>query len=317
MGQCICCSGESLEERYSFTDIFGDTHQLVQCENCHVFSLAVLPTTKQQQRAYDETYYGEGESKFHPIVEAVIDWFRIRNAKKFARRLLPNAKVLDIGCGNGSFLVNLGKQGGFKLYGLEPEGKSGDRASQYAEINLHRGFLEEDTYQENFFDAIILTHVYEHLPNPKESLDILTQIAKKGACLQIEIPNINSWQAKLYKGFWFHLDPPRHLNMFPPVILKAELQQRGWSVVDERYFSPQFSPYGAQQSILNKVIRKRDLLYEHLKGNKSYTKGASSLSLVLQKLFHWLSYPLFVGLDLIASAFKKGATVKLVFSKDE
>ena len=111
------------------------------------------------------------------------------------------------------------------------------------------------------------------------------------------------------------MDAPRHLNMFPSEILKKEVEKHGWEIQKERFFSIQFSPFGAQQSILNTMLKKRDVLYEHLKGNLSYTKGYSSFSLALQKVYHWLSFPFFIITDLIASIFKKGATVQLIFKK--
>jgi hypothetical protein len=96
----------------------------------------------------------------------------------------------------------------------------------------------------------------------------------------------------------------------------ASVKKLGFNLEEENYFSPQFSPYGSQQSILNVLTKRRDLLYEHLKGNVEYVKGYSKLMLLSQKVFHWLSFPLFVFTDLIASFFKKGGTVRFVFRKD-
>ncbi len=313
--KCIYCQSSENKAWISFTDIFNDKYQLNHCNDCGIYFLDPKPTADQMAKAYDENYYGVGEKKFNPTVERVIDWFRQQNAKRFARKLPNHSKVLDIGCGNGSFLVNLGKQKNIELHGIEPPGKSAERASKHSEIKLHVGVLQKDTYAKESFDAIILTHVFEHLDAPKESLEIISGIAKPNAILQIEIPNIDSWQATIFKGNWLHLDPPKHLNLFPPKILKKELSKLGWEIVSESYFSPQFSPFGVQQSILNVAFPKREVLYEHLKGNKIYTKEYSALHLFIQKLFHWLSFPLFVITDGVASLFKKGGTVKMVFRK--
>jgi 2-polyprenyl-3-methyl-5-hydroxy-6-metoxy-1,4-benzoquinol methylase len=313
--KCLNCSSEGSEVWASFKDIFDDVHHLCKCSSCGVYYLNPFPTAKQLERAYDESYYGTGEKKFNPTVEKVVDWFRQRNARAFARKLSPGATILDIGCGNGSFLVNLGKQGDFQLHGLEPEGKSAERASYHPEIKLHIGYLEESTYPSASFDALVLTHVFEHLPQPSVAMDIITEIARKGAVLQIEIPNIASWQAKIFKGKWLHLDPPRHLNMYPPALLEEELKRRGWNLEKKTFFSPQFSPFGFQQSILNTLSSKREVLYEHLKENQQYLEGHSAASLFIQKLFHWLSFPLFVLSDAFASFFQRGATVKMIFRK--
>ena len=313
---CIYCHSINHEKWIQFYDIYDDIHYLDECKNCGIYFLAPQPSKVQLARAYDESYYGEGDKKFNPLVEKVVDRFRSRNAKKFAVKLPKKARVLDIGCGNGSFLHHLGKHGDFELHGLELPGKSAERASKLGSIQLHLGELKSDTFPSNYFDAIVLTHVFEHLPNPKEILEIIEKISKPNTLLQIEIPNIDSWQAQLFKSNWLHLDPPRHLHFFTPNILKGELHKLGFKCVEERYFSPQFSPFGAQQSILNFLLPKREILYEHLKGNITYTAEYSSFHLFCQQLFHWFSFPLFVFTDFIASTYSKGATVKLVFRKE-
>ena len=315
MQTCLICNQPSWKKEFQVQDIFDEQYNFGSCNSCQVYSLNPFPNKRQLDQAYDESYHGFGEKKFNPLVEKVLDWFRKQNAKQFAKELPEKAKVLDVGCGNGTFLEYLGKQGDFELHGIEPIGKSGDRAEKLEGLKVRRGFLEENTFEKLYFDAIILTHVFEHLPNPLKSLKTISAIAADNAILQIEIPNVNSIQYKLFKAKWLHLDPPRHLNMFPPKVLKEELNKLGWELTSERDFSPQFSPYGLQQSLLNLLLKRREVLYEYLKGNKSYTKDYSQLSLGLQKAFHWITFPFFVSTDLIASVFKKGGTVKLRFRK--
>ena len=187
------------------------------------------------------------------------------------------------------------------------------------DLKIHREFFENDLLEENYFDAVILTHVFEHLPDPLDSIKTITRIADDNATLQIEIPSIDSWQYKLFKVNWFHLDPPRHrhLNMFPVEVLKGKITEQGWELISEQYFSVQFSPFGMHQSLLNLILKKREVLNEHLKNNSDYTNSYSNLSLFLQKLFHWVSFPFFVLLYGIASIFKKGSIVKLIFTKIE
>lgn len=313
--KCLYCQSLNHDKWIQFKDMFNDQYQLDHCKDCGLYFLSPQPTEKQLKRAYEESYYGEGDKKFNPLVERVVDLFRARNSKCFAKRIPKSARVLDIGCGNGSFLINLGKQCNASLHGLELPGKSADRAAKHDQIQLYQGELKRDTYEENYFDAIVLTHVFEHLPRPKETLEIIQKIIKVKGLLQIEIPNIDSWQARLFRGNWLHLDPPRHLHFFTPKKFKDELSTFGFECIEEHYFSPQFSPFGAQQSILNSLLPERELLYEHLKANREYTAEYSSFHLFCQQVFHWLSFPFFVLTDSIASAFSKGATVKLVFRK--
>lgn len=312
---CTSCNSENGRLQFSFKDIFEDEYSLMQCSNCQSYCLDPQPTEKQLERAYDESYYGTGDKKFNPFIEGMVDRLRLRKARSFSHLIPKKAKVLDVGCGNGSFLHYIGRTGDFELHGIELEGKSAERAALYDEIQLKIGTLKKEDYPNDTFDLVSLVHVIEHLPNPYEVLDTVTSIAKKDAVLYLELPNIESWQAKWFKGHWFHLDAPRHLVFFSRNQLKAILAERGWDLVKERYSSFQFNPFGMQQSLLNALGVKRELLYEKLKGNKEYTQGHSRISMILQMLFMGVSFPFFFLGDLVASLFKKGGTLKLYFRK--
>lgn len=315
MANCVYCKSDNYKIKYTITDIFQDNYDLVECENCKTSFLNPFPTSVQLERAYSDDYYGEGDEKFNPRVEKVVDFFRQQNAKKMASVFGNKGAILDVGCGNGSFLVNLSNHGNFELFGVELPGKSADRAIATQKIKIHLGELKSGLYPEHKFDAISFIHVFEHLANPKEILEIVSEIIKPGGLLLIEFPNIDSFQAGFFKQNWFHLDPPRHLNFFKPKPFVAELKKFGFNCIHESYQSTQFSPYGVQQSFLNSIGLKRDLLYEYLKSNKVYTKSSSKFSLFLQKLFYWFTFPIFIMSDILFSIFKKGGTVKFVFKK--
>jgi SAM-dependent methyltransferase len=313
--KCIYCESQESKFLFKVSDIFEDTFSLNECSKCSTAFLVPHPSIQQLMQAYGEDYYGEGESKFNPRIEKIIDFLRRRNAMKMASYFGNKGRVLDIGCGNGSFLYNLGLHGEFELFGIELPGKSAERASKIKGLSLTMGELKESTFKENSFDVITLIHVFEHLHNPKQILEIINKILKPEGVLLIEFPNIDSWQAKIFKSNWFHIDPPRHLNFFKPSKFISIVEELGFVIAKESYFSPQFSPYGSQQSILNIITKRRDLLYEHLKGNKDYMDGYSRGTLLFQKLFHWFSFPFFVLTDFFSSIFKKGGTVSFVFRK--
>jgi len=315
MPKCIACKSPDHRIKFDLEDQYGDCYQLLKCEACNCHYLNPPPNEWQLQRAYDEAYYGEGEEnkKFSPLVERTLNIFRAAKAKKLSRKLKPGGRFLDIGCGDGELLMQLAKQSDYELFGLEIPGKAAERAVRREGIHLIIGELRTVNLPEDHFDGISLIHVFEHLSDPTESLQLISTILKKGGRLIIEQPNIESWQAKNFKDKWLHLDPPRHLNLMGPKALKKLLNQHGFKCVSESYFSPQFSPFGVQQSLLNLICKKREVLYEHLKGSKEYVKGYSKLNLFMQKLFHWLTFPLFVLTDLIASIFGKGGTMKMVF----
>jgi hypothetical protein len=93
------------------------------------------------------------------------------------------------------------------------------------------------------------------------------------------------------------------------------MQEKGFELKTELYFSIEQNPFGSFQSWSNRFHAKRELLFEHLKGNREYTKDNSKLSLSIEKLIYFAVSPALILSDAIASIFKKSATVEYTFRK--
>jgi len=303
---------------YNTYDIFGDIYSIRKCKNCNAYFLSPQPTSEQLKKAYDTSYYGEKEEKFNsPFIEKVLDYFRSSRARRVSKYLKTNSKVLDIGCGNGRFLKYLLRFGTFELFGTEMQGNSANRAMRINQINLKVGSLNEADFPEKFFDAITLFHVFEHLSNPKETIEIISKIIKENGIAVFSFPNIGSYQAKIFKGKWLHLDPPRHLFFFAKKDFCNIMHNYGFELIKTHYFSLEQNPFGAVQSILNIFYKKREILFESFKGNKSYIKEYSKFNLLLQKMFFLLLMPAFAFSDLFLSFIGKSATIELTFKMNK
>ncbi len=313
---CPYCQLQNSFALYPTYDIFNDKFFINKCKSCDAFFLAPKPTSEQLARAYDESYYGSGDEKFKEgMIEKMLDYFRMKRAKTVSNYIGRKGKVLDIGCGNGKFLSFVKNEGNIEIFGIEMEGNSAKRAEKIPGIHLKKGFLEKNDFASESLDAITLFHVFEHLSEPKQTVEIISKILKKGGILMMSFPNIDSFQSRIFKGKWLHLDPPRHLFFFSPDDFKNEMKKFGFEILLEKHFSIEYNPFGFQQSLLNCIFKKREILYESLKGNKEYVKGFSKTNLFLQNLFFKLSAPFFIFSDAIESTFRKGATVEFMMRK--
>lgn len=311
--KCRFCGSVELVGMYETSSIQNASYQLAHCKRCSAISLTPAPSDDELARAYAEDYYGERKSKFGPFIENVLNYFRSARARRL-KSLLPSGKVLDIGCGNGLFLRQLEKMGSFTVYGTEMEGGSAERAKVFLDANLEIGALNERTFYNHTFNAIVLNHVFEHLSDPKYTLDWIDLRIEKNGIVCIALPNIESWQSKFFKGHWLHLDPPRHLVYLSFEGLKNEMTKRGYEVVKTQFFNLEYNPFGAVQSWMNWMGFKRELLYEALKGNEKYIRN-DRISVTVQKLIYPVLMAVFVPIDCIASFFKKSATMEVYFRK--
>lgn len=309
---CPFCRKSRSEELYPTRDINGDKYFIARCLSCKCCYLTPTPTPDQLSKTYNSSYYGPGGNKFGSSTERVLDYFRNRRAKTIHRYLKGKGRVLDIGCGNGRFLEFLGNKGRYELYGIEREGTAALRTSQINGINLYKKDLKDCGFQPESLDAVTLFHVFEHISEPQETLQTISNILKKNGILYISFPNIESIQSRLFKGNWLHLDPPRHLFFFKPPDFKRFMEKHGFELLKERHLNPEYNPFGMCQSILNCLSKRRELLYESMKGNIEYKKGAE---LTVHRIFFYLTFPFFIATDLAESLFQKGATVEFIFEK--
>jgi hypothetical protein len=63
------------------------------------------------------------------------------------------------------------------------------------------------------------------------------------------------------------------------------------------------------------MLRKREVLFEVLKGNRLYAREYSGLSILFQKIFYIMTFPQFAMLGVVEAYLKKGGTVEMVFRK--
>ncbi|MFZ5845405.1 MAG: class I SAM-dependent methyltransferase [Patescibacteria group bacterium] len=139
----------------------------------------------------------------------------------------PGGKILDIGCGAGETLLLL-KSLGWQTYGLEIDRQAVKVAQKMGLTDVkYGGYRNLTTYPDNYFDAIRLYHVFEHLDNPLLCLRLITRKVKKGGEVIIGTPNSSSFAARLFRRYWYNLDSPRHLFLFNPKLLKKLIFQAG------------------------------------------------------------------------------------------
>lgn len=315
--ECGYCNSVDLTSLWRSRDTQGHAWSWGRCQTCAAISILPRPDIEHLAAAYASTYYGEHESKFTGLAEAFIDSCRRSRARRLAANLSPGARVLDLGCGCGGFLAALHAHGNYDLHGIELDGGSARRAAKHPEIHLKVGTLEAGDFPDASLDLVTLFHVFEHLTEPRATLELIHRALKPGGRVVMSFPNIASMQARMFRGHWLHLDPPRHLFLFPPTAFARVMATAGFAVERRRFFSIEQNPFGFIQSCLNAMGLPRDLLYERLKGNMAYASGHGSLSILLQKVFAGLCLGPAIALDACESALGLGATVEFTLRRSE
>jgi 2-polyprenyl-3-methyl-5-hydroxy-6-metoxy-1,4-benzoquinol methylase len=132
--------------------------------------------------------------------------------------------ILDIGCGTGEFLREM-KSHSWIISGVEPSPTARESAAKNSGIKIHEHLSE---VREKTFSAITLWHVFEHLPDPNQTLQTLQRLLKESGTIFIAVPNLRSYDAQYYQSFWAGYDVPRHLWHFNKKHIKMLIEKNGF-----------------------------------------------------------------------------------------
>ena len=310
---CPFCGGHSNFPTFKSASSSDRERRWQRCSICGAEFPDPFPTTEELASAYSPDYYGALAQKFLWQIEWIISRFRNRRAK-FIHSLRPDGgRILDIGCGNGDFLWRC-KNFGFEVFGTELPGVAADRARARLNNSIFSGNLPAAQYPDQYFDLIVIWHVFEHLTEPRSYLAEIGRISKPGCLLVLAIPNIDSLQSRLFRGNWFHLDPPRHLVFMPPDRLEAALAAFGFKVQSLSHFSLEQNIFGWIQSVFNCFYSERDFFYEHLKGY-SRSNPREMTAAIFQAILAVGLTPAAAILSLFESAAQRGGTFAGVYQK--
>jgi SAM-dependent methyltransferase len=304
--QCWC-GGQSGTIIASLKTPDGLALEVARCDTCGVEFFHPQLTVEQLIPYYDDQYYGGSRKKFVGLLAWFVGTYQRIRSGSVAAQVAPGGRVLDIGCGNGGFLIEM-KRRGFQVEGTELSESSARRMPAEAGIEVHVGDLTALQLPAGQYDAITLWHVLEHVIDPAETLRQANRLLKPDGKLFISIPNAEGWQARLFGTDWFHLDPPRHLFAFGPRSIVPLLRASGFEMQTFHTRSLEQNPFGFMQSLLNKMGFPRDRAYGSL---KSQTRFHWTTRLFDMFLLALLLLPAVVH-TTISGMIRRGATMTLV-----
>jgi len=135
-----------------------------------------------------------------------------------ATTAVESARVLDFGCGPGTWLDRF-QDHGWDTYGLEP-------CTDTAFVR-HKRLLTIPPVPQ--FDLVFLYHVLEHLPRPLDVLRELAQALQPGGYCFISVPRLDTLPVHHEAEYCLH--PRHHLVAFTEACLRGLLARAGLEVV--------------------------------------------------------------------------------------
>ncbi|MGB3470879.1 MAG: class I SAM-dependent methyltransferase [Erythrobacter sp.] len=171
-----------------------------------------------QYATKSDLYFGEGRTDYVDVLPA--------NSA---------ARILELGCGNGStglLALEAGKCG--EYVGVEIFPRIAQIASERL-TTVHVANIEEVDlpYPTGHFDALIMSEVLEHLVDPEATLRKIVPLVKPGGLVLASSPNIAHWRIvkeQLFGRFDYQDEGPMdrtHLRWFTPSSFRRMFENVG------------------------------------------------------------------------------------------
>ncbi len=225
---CPLCGGRQVTQLLVAPDRFHlrkERYRLDRCSSCTGVWLASPPKPEEMGLHYTEDYHkgimagGEGD---------------VASRWKHPRRRIGQYKqggaILDIGCSSGAFLSTM-KGSSWELYGIDMEESTAQRARANTGANVFVGDAVAAPFLPDTFDVITSFDLLEHVYSPREFLTKVFEWLKPGGIYYAMMPNIESWEARLFGSHWYGLELPRHLTHFSPRSLERLMTAVGFEKV--------------------------------------------------------------------------------------
>jgi SAM-dependent methyltransferase len=212
-------------------------HDIIDCAVCGFKHALPLPDPAALAREYAENYYADEKPDFIAHAREDQAWFELAQTDRlelFEKLLGPGRRrLLDIGCGPGFFLKTAIARG-WQAAGIEPSRQAAAHARGLGAAITEGFFSTATAPQLGRFDAVNLTNVLEHVPDPIHILTLARDLLRPGGVLCVGVPNdfsplqIAAQNAAGLDDWW--VAPPHHLNYFDFESLTRLLERLGLTV---------------------------------------------------------------------------------------
>lgn len=246
--RCPVC--QNVPTHYIFT---MNDYPVWQCNTCKSAFLHPQPDDAALAAIYTDDYFLGGDDD---ASRERRQGMKRATARQFLAQLHAyygdqGGKLLEIGCGQGEFLVEAESMG-FKVTGIEiSEHAVGLARAVLQNGTVHVGELQTVDLPDEAFDVIVSTDVIEHVRDPHGFMQQVHRLLKPGGVSYQVTISLDTWTARVMRHNWMEFKT-EHLTYFTHQALETLMFQTGfegvrlesaYKILTPRYIHDHFERY--------------------------------------------------------------------------
>ena len=245
---CPSCSSTRRGARVSVKERLlgeGETFTVLQCEGCGLFWTDPRPVKEEIGCYYPEHYapYQPSDATETPWLSrglkgTIRRWtltahlgYRLADLSGLRHRVISTLTrplkgryvefprfrqggvLLEVGCATGEGLALL-RSLGWCVQGVEISEQACRVAKDRYGLDIFCGELEKAGLPDVSVDAVLMSHLIEHVHDPIATLREVRRILRPGGVVVMATPNVESLERRVFRQYWYDWDVPRHLFLF-------------------------------------------------------------------------------------------------------
>lgn len=198
--------------------------RLIVCPGCNVLYANPIFTMDKILSAYEEAAFDSQEE----AAAAARTYARLLDG--FLAGLPDREGALDIGTGDGAFLVELVKRGFTKLHGIEPSKAPIRAARDQVRSFIKQGIFNPKDFKKNSLSLVSCFQTFEHANDPLRIAQGAFKLLKKNGVFFVISHNRKALSTQIL-GRYSPIFDIEHLQLFSPESIRILFEKAGFKKI--------------------------------------------------------------------------------------
>lgn len=271
---CVLCGAEiePLQSQSWFIPRLGERQiGFGSCRKCGLVMQSPSVCSTEMMHYYKTTaVYTKKDEQYEPTEEKRLSVRRNISDITNLAGTMPYS-VFQVGCSDGYTLSQYRQHGASYVTGVDPSKMNNEVAKNIFGVHTIESDIEHFSTDEKF-DLVVLTHILEHLYEPKSVLEKCASFQEQDAWLLAEVPLLE--REDLFPTGYFSFE---HINYFSEPLFCSMIEQCGYEIElvskvyrDYRYPAiTVIAKKGEAKNTLRKDTHSRTILQNFIHGERA------------------------------------------------
>ena len=240
----------------------GQRVPIVRCTGCGFAQPASVPALPRYfDRMYDQHWSPDWVEREHHASYKDQIFDDVLSALE-QRLPPPRRRLLDVGAHAGRFIARA-RARGWDAEGLELNPRTASYAAGASGGRVHQGNLYTWSRSGPGYDAVTMTDVLEHIPDPRSALRRVHDLLEPAGWVAVKVPNAPVQRVKEQVRSWLRpgyqpslADNLVHVNHFGPSSLRLALEREGFGDVRVVVGAPELPDGADARTRIDQLARR-------------------------------------------------------------